>query len=205
MNYTDIANNAIAEIKRIKGTALLYKAPRYLSINKDGSIETSNLWLNQEDLAVGVAILPFSYRVISARDVSEFILFIDEKGRCNDNIEINGWNIRFDTPYERLYRTYNRVAIISKGAHKIRLQTPIGTVTTHDFQRIWKYFKIITTINDDFTSLHLINDLYSNDITINELKKENVRKEYEKYVAETLLNAHKELLNNISQKIQPFK
>ena len=45
VDFVTIANNAIAEIKRVKRGSLRFSAPVYLAISADGSVDSSNLWL----------------------------------------------------------------------------------------------------------------------------------------------------------------
>lgn len=141
-DFVTIANDAIAELKREKekGKSLRFNTPIYFAIGADDTIEQSNLWLILKTASIAVIILPYTYRVITAEDSSAFVLFIDDKGHCSDSISVKGWNLRFDTPKESLYRTYLRYATISKGVHEITLQTPYGTLYSNDFNRIWKYF-----------------------------------------------------------------
>lgn len=204
-DFANLANNAISELKRVKEGSLRFYAPTYLTISKDDTINYSNLWLILKDAYVAVVLLPYSYTVLTAEDSSAFILFIDANGHCDDNIVINGWNLRFDPPKERYYRTYIRYATISKAGYKIVLKTPSGTVTPDDFQRIWKYYKLISTINDDYSSLQLYKELYDNEVTIDSLKKENIRKEYERFISESLLKANKDLLEKLKLIINSTK
>lgn len=199
VDFVNIANDAIAELKRVKGTSLRFNAPTYLAILEDDTVISSNLWLMLKEAKVVAIILPYSYRVVTAEDTSAFVLFIDEKGHCNDSIDLNGWNLKFNAPYERLYRTYERSAVISKAVHNVSLRISNGTLTTNDFKRIWKYFKLISTINEDYVSLSLIKDLYDNEITIESLKKENIRKEYERFTTEALLKANQQLIDYLKQ------
>lgn len=205
VDFADIANNAISELKRVKGDSLRFSAPVYLAILADDTVKSSHLWLILKNAKTAVVMLPYSYVVLTAKDTSAFILFIDDNGNCNDSLEVNGWNLKFDAPKERLYRTYNRDATISKAGHEITLRTPSGTVTTDDFKKIWKYFKLISTINEDYASLQLYQELYDNDITIDSLKKENIRKEYERLHTETHLKANEELIENLKQIINSTK
>lgn len=199
VDFATIANDAIVELKRVKGNSLRFNAPTYLAILEDDTVISSNLWLILKEAKVAVEILPYSYRVVTAEDASAFILFIDEKGHCNDSIDLNEWNLKFNAPYESLYRTYERHAVISKTGHNVCLKISHGTLTTSDFKRIWKYFKLISTINEDYVSLPLIKELYDNDITIESLKKENIRKEYERFTTEALLKANQQLIENLKQ------
>lgn len=204
-DFTTIANNAISELKRIKGDSLCFNVPTFLAIMADDTIEYSNLWLILKNAKIAVVILPYSYVVLTAKDSSAFILFIDDRGYCNDSIDINGWMLKFDTPKESLYRTYNRYAIISKAGYEVTLGTIHGTLSPDDFKRIWKYFKLISTINDDYALLPLVKELYDNEIAIDSLKKENIRKEYERFIIETTLKANQELIENLKQIINPIK
>lgn len=199
VDFATIANDAIVELKRVKGNSLRFNAPTYLAILEDDTVISSNLWLILKEAKVAVVILPYSYRVVTTEDASALILFIDEKGHCNDSIDLNGWNLKFNAPYESLYRTYERHAVISKARHNVCLKISHGTLTTSDFKRIWKYFKLISTINEDYVSLPLIKELYDNDITIESLKKENIRKEYERFTTEALLKANQQLIENLKQ------
>ena len=88
VDFATIANDAIAELKKVKGTSLLFGAPVYLAISADGSVESSNLWLILKNANFAAVILPYNYRVITAEDSSAFILFIDDKGKCTDSIDI---------------------------------------------------------------------------------------------------------------------
>lgn len=203
VDYATIANDAITELKRIKGKSLRFNAPTYIAISSDATINSSNLWINLKNANIAVVILPYVYRVLTAEDSSAFILFIDDNGNCNDSIDINGWNLKFDTPKECLYRTYNRSAIISKGGYEITLKTSHGTLTISDFKKIWKYFKLISAINDDYSSLQLYEDLYDKEVIIETLREKNVRKEYERYTTEALLKANENLLEKIKQIINP--
>lgn len=205
IDFASVANNAISELKRVKGDSLRFSTPTYIAIREDGTIDSSNLWLILKDAKMAVVLLPYSYVVLTAKDSSAFILFIDDKGYCSDSININGWNLRFDTPKEKLYRTYNRIATISKDGYEVTLKTPYGTIQPNDFKRIWKYFKLISTIHEDFASLQLYAELYDNDVKIESLKKENIRHEYELFKTEALLKANKELLENINQIIKSSK
>lgn len=204
-NFAALANNAIAELKRFKGSSLRFNAPIYLAISKDDTIKHSSLWLILQDADIGVVILPYTYVVLTAEDTSAFILFIDANGHCDDNIVINGWNLRFDTPKESFYRSYHRYATISKDGYEITLTTPYGTITPSDFERIWKYFKLISTINEDYASLPLYSELYDNEVAIDSLKKENIRKEYERFTSESLLKANEDLCEKLKQIINSTK
>ncbi len=199
VDFATIANESIVELKRVKGNSLRFNAPTYLAILEDDTVIFSNLWLILKEAKVAVVILPYSYRVVTAEDASAFILFIDEKGHCNDSIDLNEWNLKFNAPYESLYRTYERHAVISKAGHNVCLKISHGTLTTSDFKRIWKYFKLISTINEGYVSLPLIKELYDNDITIESLKKENICKEYERFTTEALLKANQQLIENLKQ------
>ncbi len=199
VDFANIANDAISELKRVKRKSLRFDPPTYLAILEDDTVIFSNLWLILKEAKVAVVILPYSYRVVTAEDASAFILFIDEKGHCNDSIDLNEWNLKFNAPYESLYRTYERHAVISKAGHNVCLKISHGTLTTNDFKRIWKYFKLISTIYEDYVSLPLIKDLYDNEITIESLKKENIRKEYERFTTEALLKANQQLIENLKQ------
>lgn len=199
VDFATIANESIVELKRVKGNSLRFNAPTYLAILEDDTVISSNLWLILKEAKVVVVILPYSYRVVTTEDASAFILFIDEKGHCNDSIDLNEWNLKFNAPYESLYRTYERHAVISEACHNVCLKISHGTLTTSDFKRIWKYFKLISTINEDYVSLPLIKELYDNDITIESLKKENIRKEYERFTTEALLKANQQLIENLKQ------
>ena len=205
VDFATIANDAIAQLKRVKGNSLRFSAPTYLAILEDDTLISSNLWLILKDAKKAVVVLPYSYVVLTAEDTSAFILFIDEKGHCNDSINLNGWNLKFDAPKEGFYRTYNRYATISKGGYEETLSTPKGDVTTNDFKKIWKYFKLISTINEDYVSLSLIKDLYDNEIKIESLKKENIRKEYERFTTQALLKANQQLIENLEQIINSTK
>lgn len=199
VDFAAIANNAIAELKRAKGSSLRFNAPIYLAINAENSIESSNLWFILNDATFAVILCPYTYRVLTAEDTSTFVLFIDDNGHCSDNICVNGWNLRFDSPKERFYRTYNRYATISKSGHEITLATPGSTVTLSAFTKIWSYFNLISNINDDYASLYLYKELYDKDIIIESLKNESVRKEYERLTTESILNANEALLERIKQ------
>ncbi len=205
VDFAAIANNAIAELKRAKGSSLRFNAPIYLAINADDSIESSNLWFILNDATFAVILYPYTYRVLTAEDTSAFVLFIDDKGHCSDNIYVNGWNIRFDSPKERFYRTYNRYATISKSGHEITLATPGRSLTLSAFTKIWNYFKLISNKNDDYASLYLYKELYDKDIIIESLKNESVRKEYERLIAKSLLKANEALLENLKQIINKTK
>lgn len=205
IDFASIANFAISELKRIKGNSLRFNSPSYLAILADDTVESSNLWLILKDAKRAVVILPYSYRVITAEDSSAFILFIDENGRCNDSINLNGWNLKFDAPHERLYRTYKRYATISKEGYEIILETAHSIITLNDFKKIWKYFKLISKINEDYSSLQIFKELYDNEITIELLKEENIRKEYERFTTETLLKANEELIENLKLIINSHK
>ena len=205
VDFATIANDAIAELKKVKGTSLLFGAPVYLAISADGSVESSNLWLILKNANFAAVILPYDYRVITAEDSSAFILFIDDKGKCTDSIDINGWKLKFDAPIERLYRAYKRYATISKAGYEVILKTPHGIIAPDDFKRIWIYFRRISTINEDFASLPLYQELYDNNITIDSISKENVRKEYERFCAGFILKANEELLENLKQIIKSTK
>ena len=159
--------------------------------------------LNEAKIAA--VILPYSYLVLTSEDTSAFILFIDNEGYCNDSININGWELKFDIPKESSYRTYNRYAKISKNGHEITLRTACGTLDINDFKKIWKYFRLISTINEDYVALPLIKELYDNEVIIGSLKNENIRKEYERFRAETFLKANEELLENFKQIINTTK
>lgn len=205
VDFASIANNAISELKRVKGGPLRFSPPTFIAIKADDTIESSNLWLILKDAKMAVVILPYSYVVLTAEDSSAFVLFIDDKGHCNDSIDVKGWNLKFDIPKESLYRTYHRVATISKDGYEVTLQTPYGTIDPKDFKRIWKYFKLISTIYDDYASLPLYEELYDNDVKIDTLKKENVRHEYELFITEARLKANNELLEKLSQIIKTSK
>lgn len=204
-NFATTANNAISELKKIKKDSLHFNAPIYFAIWENDTIEYSNLWYILDNASIAAVILPYSYTVITATDSSAFILFIDKNGLCTDSIEIDGWNLRFDTPSESSYRTYHRFATISNGIHEITLQTAHGRLTPNDFKRIWKYFKLISTIKEDYVSLHLIAELYNNDVTIENLNRETIRKEYERYATTALLKANEELLKNIKEIVKSNK
>lgn len=204
-DFATLANDAISELKRVKGDSLRFNTPAYLAIYANDTIEYSNLWLILKDAAIAVVILPYTYKVITAEDSSAFVLFIDATGHCNDSIDLNGWNLKFDSPKEGLYRTYNRYATISKVGHEITLKTPYGTLTPDDFKRIWKYFKLISNINEDYVSLQLFRELYEHEVTIESLKTENIRKEYERFTSATLLKANQELLEYIKLMINSTK
>lgn len=199
VDFAAIANNAIAELKRAKGNSLRFNAPIYLAINADNSIESSNLWFILKDAKLAVIILPYTYRVLTAEDTSAFIMFIGDNGHCSDSINVNGWNLKFDSPKERFYRTHNRYATISKSGHKITLATPGSSVTLSAFTKIWSYFKLISNKNDDYASLYLYKELYDKDIIIESLKNESVRKEYERLTTESILKANEALLERIKQ------
>lgn len=205
VDFAAIANNAIAELKRAKGSSLRFNAPIYFAINADNSIESSNLWFILSDAKLAVIILPYTYRVLTAEDTSAFIMFIGDNGHCSDSINVNGWNLKFDSPKERFYRTYNRYATISKSGHKITLATPGSSVTLSTFTKIWSYFKLISNKNDDYASLYLYKELYDKDVTIESLKEENIRKEYERLTTESLLKANEALLENLKQIINKTK
>lgn len=205
VDFVTIANNAIAEIKRVKRGSLRFSAPVYLAISTHGSVESSSLWLILKNANLAALILPYKYRVITAEDSSAFILFIDNKGNCNDSIDLNGWKLKFDAPIERLYRTYQRSAIISKAGHKVFLKTPHGTITPDDFKRIWNYFRQISTINEDFASLPLYQELYDNNITITSLREDNIRKEYTLFCTEAIVKANEELLENLKHIVKSTK
>lgn len=199
IDFASISNNAVSELKKVKGDSLRFRAPTYIAISSNDTIKSSNLWLNLNDAKIAVVILPYSYIVLTAEDTSAFILFIDEEGYCSDSIDVNGWNLKFDIPKESLYRTYNRYATISKNGHAVTLRTPFGTLDTNDFKKIWKCFRLISTINEDYATLPLIKDLYDNELVIDSLKKENIRKEYERLSTEAYLKANQEFIEKLRQ------
>lgn len=73
VDFVTIANNAIAEIKRVKRGSLRFSAPVYLAISTHGSVESSSLWLILKNANLAALILPYKYRVITAEDSSAFI------------------------------------------------------------------------------------------------------------------------------------
>lgn len=205
VDFAAIANNAISELKRAKGNSLRFNTPIYFAIYSDDSIESSSLWFILNDAKFVVVLLPYSYRVLTAEDTSAFVLFIDDSGHCSDSIYVNGWNLRFDSPKERLYRTYNRYATISKNGHEITLATPGSSVTLSAFTKIWNYFKLISNKKDDYAPLYLYKELYDKDIIIESLKNESVQKEYERLTTESILKANEALLERIKQIINLTK
>ena len=54
-------------------------------------------------------------------------------------------------------------------------------------------------------TLHLFGELYKHEVTIESLKTENIRKEYERFTSATLLKANQELLENIKLMINSTK
>ena len=144
-------------------------------------------------------ILPYSYVVQTAEDSSAFILFIDKNGYYSDNITINGWTLKFDPPKETLYRTKHRDAIISKDGQEIALRISGNGLNTNDFKRIWKFFNFISEKRVDFITLQLLENLYYKEIEIDNLRRDNIRKEYELITINALLKANHELIENLKQ------
>ena len=171
VDFASIANNAVSELKKVKGDSLRFRPPTYIAIASNDTTRSSNLWMILNEAKIAVVILPYSYLVLTAEDTSAFILFINNEGYCSDSININGWELKFDTPKESSYRTYNRYATISKNGYEITLRTPCGTLDTNDFKKIWKCFRLISTINEDYVALPLIKELYDNELVIESLKK----------------------------------
>ena len=197
-DIASIANQAITELKRVK-TNLRFRSPLYLAIQNETQIEHSNLWFILKDISLAVIILPYSYIVLTAEDSSAFVLFIEENGNCKDYLVRRGWTLKFDTPKESLYRTYQRQASISNGLYEIILSTPAGDLTIEDFKKIWEYFILISNISDDFSSIFLYKELYDKDIEIRHLKGNIIKNEYENYVLKTLHENYKKLLDNLTQ------
>ncbi len=155
------------------------------------------LTLNNADIAA--IILPYSYVVLKAEDSSAFILFIDNNGYCSDSITINGWTLKFDPPKETLYKTYHRDAIISKDGQEIALRISGNKLCVDDFKRIWKFFNFISGERVDFITLQLLENLYYKEIEIDNLRTDNIRKEYELITINAHLKANQELIENLKQ------
>lgn len=198
-DFALIANDAIIELKNYKNDTLRFSAPTFLSITDEGTIRSSNLLLTLNNADIAAIILPYSYVVLKAEDSSAFILFIDKNGYCSDSITINGWTLKFDSPKETLYRTYHRDAIISKDGQEIALRVSGNKINTNDFKRIWKFFNFISEKGVDFITLQLLEDLYYKEIEIDNLRTDNIRKEYELITINAHLKANQELIENLKQ------
>lgn len=204
-DFVAIANDAISQIKELKRNRLRFNSPIYLALYNDDHIEKSNLWFILKNADMAVVILPFEYRVITSESSSAYILFIDKNGICNDSISLNGWLLKFDSPKESTYRTYNRYATISKDGHEVTLSTPCEWVGAEEFKRIWEYFKLISTECSDYSSLPLYQNLYDKDVKIEALKADNIRVAYQCLTTSSLLKANEELINTIKQLINSNK
>lgn len=159
MSIKDLAKEVVKDITSNKfGDIRIFETPTYIAVDSKNNISDSSLPYILDNATTAIILLPYIYMVWTNTDKSQFVIFIDEKHIPSNNIEKNGWRLKFNDPYTSFNRTYIRSAIISNST--LELTLPVESIIEpKDIERIWKIFNKIhkdTTINE----LKLLGDLY---------------------------------------------
>ena len=95
--YIEIAKGFSGEIRR-QYPEIDITSIRFVSISEDQLIDVSVLTYNLDDAKYVIVICDFDYPVNNNYSSNFFILFIDDKGKASNKIDIDEWRLSFDEP-----------------------------------------------------------------------------------------------------------
>ena len=116
--YIEIAKGFSGEIRR-QYPEIDITSIRFVSISDDQVIDVSVLPYNLDDAKYIIVICDFDYPVNKTYSSNFFILFIDDKGKASNKIDIDEWRLSFDepvtggrvSPARRFYLTKNDIQL----------------------------------------------------------------------------------------------
>ena len=92
----EIADDFEKEIVK-KNHICVYRT-KYVAIDDKNQVDISSYAYNIEKSKYAVIFLIYSYTVVTQEDMSTFVLFLDDKGRIDSKLVIDGWEIKFNDP-----------------------------------------------------------------------------------------------------------
>lgn len=136
--YIEIAKEFSNEIRKLY-PEINITSIRFVSITEQQEVEISAMPYNLEDAKYAIVICDFEYPFHRGFYSNFFVLFIDNKGRATNKLEINGWKMWFDEPVTGGKRSPVRHCFIQKDDLKIDINCTECDLTT-DIAPLWKTF-----------------------------------------------------------------
>jgi hypothetical protein len=193
----EIADDFEKEIVK-KNHICVYRT-KYVAIVKKNQVDISSYAYNIEKSKYAVIFLIYSYTVVTQEDMSTFVLFLDDKGRIDSKLVIDGWEIKFNDPITFGARSYGRDLTVSKENLSFRLYSHTDCENLVEwFAKMWKYIVQAMSCKTQ-TEIKMIQDLVEKDEKIDKLENDIIEEKWENYQNEELIKNYKNLLNRIEE------
>lgn len=136
--YIEIAKEFSNEIRK-QYPEINITSIRFVSITEQQEVEISAMPYNLEDAKYAIIICDFDYPFHRSFCSNFFVLFINNKGRASNKLEINGWQLWFDEPVTGGKRSPARHCYMKKDDLKIDINCTECDITT-DIVQLWKVY-----------------------------------------------------------------
>ena len=145
-----------------------------------------------------MVIYTYTYTVMTNNDQSFFALFLDSDAdnEVNDNLVIDGWKLKFDSPYTSGYRTYGRSLYMSKDNLSLEINDHWSSFLGTRFDTYWKLFARVRECSTQ-KELNILKELFRTNKDLDELKGNMLTEQYRNFVLEEKCRAYESILEKI--------
>lgn len=172
--------------------------PSFVSINGDDIKVSANPY-SMEDAEHGLVIFHYTYTVITQSDSCIVTLFFNSNGDVEDFIEIDGWKLYFDKPVTALWRCDYMTCHMTNGSLNLDVITHPWKLD-EEIEKIWHLFSVIRTCSTQ-KEIAYAYKIFKKEEDILSLKDKNLKAEAKIEALETLLDAHKDLINKLKEMV----
>ena len=145
-----------------------------------------------------MVIYTYTYTVVTNNDQSFFALFLDSdaNNEANDYIVMDGWKLKFDTPYTSGYRTFSRSLNMSKDDLSLEIYSHCSAFTNSGFDTYWKLFARVRECSTQ-KELNILKELFQAKKGLDDLKCNMLIEQYRNFVLEEKCRAYESILEKI--------
>lgn len=198
MTRYDIAMDFISKfVKRNENVWKNSIKPTFFSINGD-EIKKSNIPNSWEEADLGLVLFHYTYTVLTQEDKCIVPLFSLSNGEIEDYVEVDGWNFSFSKPKTALYRCNGEInCYMSNNNLGLVVKSNLWSLDD-DFEKIWQLFSIVRTCTTQ-KEIDFAYKIFKSEKEILSLKCKNLCNEVKIDSLNTLLDAHKDLIEKIKE------
>ena len=145
-----------------------------------------------------MVIYTYTYTVMTNNDQSFFALFLDSDAdnEVNDNLVIDGWKLKFDSPYTSGYRTYGRSLYMTKENLSLQIHDHWSCYLGGGFDTYWKLFARVRECSTQ-KELNILKELFLAKKDLDVLNGNMLTEQYRNFVLEEKCRAYESILEKI--------